>query len=84
MIRRIKTAVQYKEVNWKQDLDDAGMSRIATTLIKQRKGNRRAVPERATVKTSPQLQRGRKSPLSRAISPAALSVDELSTSSGRW
>ena len=37
VIRMIKAAVQYKEVELKQDLDDAGMSRIMTTLIKQRK-----------------------------------------------
>ncbi len=37
VIRMIKAAVQYKEVELKQDLDDAAMSRIMTTLIKQRK-----------------------------------------------
>jgi uncharacterized protein YqeY len=37
VIRMIKAAVQNKEVELKQDLDDAAMSRIMTTLIKQRK-----------------------------------------------
>ncbi|GMV48811.1 MAG: putative protein YqeY [Nitrospirae bacterium] len=36
VIRMIKAAVLNKEVELKQDLDDAGMSRIMTTLIKQR------------------------------------------------
>ena len=38
VIRMIKAAVQYKEVELKQDLDDAAMSRIMTTLIKQPAG----------------------------------------------
>lgn len=37
VIRMIKAAVLNKEVELKQDLDDAAMSRIMTTLIKQRK-----------------------------------------------
>ncbi|MDL1890350.1 GatB/YqeY domain-containing protein [Nitrospirales bacterium NOB] len=36
VIRMIKAAALNKEVELKQDLDDAGMSRIMTTLIKQR------------------------------------------------
>lgn len=37
VIRMIKAAILNKEVELKQDLDDAAMSRIMTTLIKQRK-----------------------------------------------
>lgn len=59
VIRMIKAAVLNKEVELKQDLDDAAMSRIMTTLIKQRKeaaeqfekGNRQdlAVKERQEI-----------------------------------
>ncbi|TKB78915.1 MAG: GatB/YqeY domain-containing protein [Nitrospira sp.] len=37
VIRMIKAAVQNKEVELKRDLDDAEMSRVMTTLIKQRR-----------------------------------------------
>ncbi len=37
VIRMIKAAVLNKEVELKKDLDDAEMSRVMTTLIKQRK-----------------------------------------------
>ena len=37
VIRMIKAAVQNKEVELKKDLDDAEMSRVMTTLIKQRR-----------------------------------------------
>jgi uncharacterized protein YqeY len=37
VIRMIKAAVLNKEVEMKKDLDDAEMSRIMTTMIKQRK-----------------------------------------------
>ena len=37
VIRMIKAAVLNKEVKMKKDLDDAEMSRIMTTMIKQRK-----------------------------------------------
>jgi uncharacterized protein len=37
VIRMIKAAVLNKEVEMKKDLDDADMSRIMTTMIKQRK-----------------------------------------------
>ena len=37
VIRMIKAAVINKEVEMKKDLDDAEMSRIMTTMIKQRK-----------------------------------------------
>ena len=75
VIRMIKAAVQYKEVELKQDLDDAAMSRIMTTLIKQRK------------EAAEQFEKGHRQDLAtkerREISiiesylPAALSPDEL-------
>ena len=37
VIRMIKAAVLNKEVELKKDLDDAEMSRIMSTMIKQRK-----------------------------------------------
>jgi uncharacterized protein YqeY len=37
VIRMIKTAVLNKEIELKKDLDDAEMSRVMTTLIKQRR-----------------------------------------------
>ncbi|HEY7533557.1 MAG TPA: GatB/YqeY domain-containing protein, partial [Nitrospiraceae bacterium] len=37
VIRMIKAAVLNKEVELKKDLDDAEMSRVMTTMIKQRK-----------------------------------------------
>ena len=37
VIRMIKAALQNKEVELKKDLDDAEMSRVMTTLIKQRR-----------------------------------------------
>lgn len=37
VIRMIKAAILNKEVELKKDLDDAEMSRVMTTLIKQRK-----------------------------------------------
>jgi len=76
VIRMIKAAVQYKEVELKQDLDDAGMSRIMTTLIKQRK------------EAAEQFEKGNRQDLAskerqeitiiEGYLPAALSVDELS------
>ena len=76
VIRMIKAAVQYKEVELKQDLDDAGMSRIMTTLIKQRKeaaeqfekGNRQDLAERERLEIS----------IIEGYLPAALSSEELS------
>ena len=75
VIRMIKAAVQYKEVELKQDLDDAGMSRIMTTLIKQRKeaaeqfekGNRQDLAERERLEIS----------IIEGYLPAALSSEEL-------
>jgi uncharacterized protein len=37
VIRMIKAAVMNKEMEMKKDLDDAGMSRVMTTMIKQRR-----------------------------------------------
>ncbi len=37
VIRMIKAAILYKEVELKHDLDDAEMSRVMTTLVKQRR-----------------------------------------------
>jgi uncharacterized protein YqeY len=37
VIRMIKAAVLNKEVELKRDLDDAEMSRVMTTLVKQRR-----------------------------------------------
>jgi uncharacterized protein YqeY len=76
VIRMIKAAVQYKEVELKQDLDDAGMSRIMTTLIKQRKeaaeqfekGNRQDLAEKERLEIS----------IIEGYLPAALSSEELS------
>ena len=76
VIRMIKAAVQYKEVELKQDLDDAGMSRIMTTLIKQRKeaaeqfekGNRQDLAQKELLEIS----------IIEGYLPAALSSEELS------
>ncbi|HRC42669.1 MAG TPA: GatB/YqeY domain-containing protein [Nitrospira sp.] len=75
VIRMIKAAVQYKEVELKQDLDDAAMSRIMTTLIKQRK------------EAAEQFEKGHRQDLAtkerqeisiiESYLPAALSLDEL-------
>jgi uncharacterized protein YqeY len=75
VIRMIKAAVQYKEVELKQDLDDAGMSRIMTTLIKQRKeaaeqfekGNRQDLATKERQEIS----------IIESYLPAAVSADEL-------
>jgi hypothetical protein len=54
VIRMVKAAILNKEVELKKDLDDAGMSRVMGTLIKQRKeaaeqyekGNRRDLADK--------------------------------------
>ena len=77
VIRMIKAAVQYKEVELKQDLDDAGMSRIMTTLIKQRKeaveqfekGNRQDLAQKERLEIS----------IIEGYLPAALSSGDLAT-----
>ena len=75
VIRMIKAAVQYKEVELKQDLDDAGMSRIMASLIKQRK------------EAAEQFEKGHRQDLAakerleisiiEGYLPAALSSDEI-------
>jgi Uncharacterized conserved protein len=75
VIRMIKAAVLNKEVELKKDLDDAEMSRIMTTMIKQRK------------ESVEQFEKGQRAELAakerqeisiiEAYLPQALSVDEL-------
>ena len=75
VIRMIKAAVLNKEVEVKKDLDDAEMSRIMTTMIKQRK------------ESVEQYERGQRAELAakerqeisiiEAYLPKALSADEL-------
>jgi uncharacterized protein YqeY len=87
VIRMIKAAVLNKEVELKKDLDDAEMSRIMTTMIKQRKesveqyekGNRAelAAKERQEISII-------ESYLPKAVSPEELSaiVDAVIRESG--
>jgi hypothetical protein len=75
VIRMIKAAVLNKEVEMKKDLDDAEMSRIMTTMIKQRK------------ESVEQYEKGQRAELAakerheisiiESYLPKALSVDEL-------
>jgi hypothetical protein len=75
VIRMIKAAVLNKEVELKKDLDDAEMSRIMTTMIKQRK------------ESVEQFEKGQRAELAakerqeisiiEAYLPQALSADEL-------
>jgi sigma-B regulation protein RsbU (phosphoserine phosphatase) len=75
VIRMIKAAVLNKEVEMKKDLDDAEMSRIMTTMIKQRK------------ESVEQFEKGQRSELAakerqeisiiESYLPKALSADEL-------
>jgi hypothetical protein len=75
VIRMIKAAVLNKEVEIKKDLDDAEMSRIMTTMIKQRK------------ESVEQYEKGQRAELAakerqeisiiEAYLPKALSPDEL-------
>lgn len=75
VIRMIKAAVLNKEVEMKKDLDDAEMSRIMTTMIKQRK------------ESVEQYEKGQRTELAakerqeisiiEAYLPKALSPDEL-------
>lgn len=75
VIRMIKAAVLNKEVEMKKDLDDAEMSRIMTTMIKQRK------------ESVEQFEKGQRAELAakerqeisiiEAYLPQALSADEL-------
>src|ERR1043165_5567335 len=75
VIRMIKAAVLNKEVELKRDLDDAEMSRVMTTMIKQRK------------ESVEQNEKGQRAELAakerheisiiESYLPKALSVDEL-------
>ena len=75
VIRMIKAAVLNKEVEMKKDLDDAEMSRIMTTMIKQRK------------ESVEQFEKGQRAELAakdrqeisiiEAYLPKALSLEEL-------
>lgn len=75
VIRMIKAAVLNKEVEMKKDLDDADMSRIMTTMIKQRK------------ESVEQYEKGKRAELAakerqeisiiESYLPKALSADEL-------
>jgi uncharacterized protein YqeY len=75
VIRMIKAAIQNKEIELKKDLDDAEMSRVMTTLIKQRK------------EAAEQYQKGNRTDLAdkelkeisiiEAYLPKALSLDDL-------
>ena len=75
VIRMIKAAVLNKEVELKKDLDDAEMSRIMTTMIKQRKesveqyekGNRTELAAKERQEIS----------IIESYLPKALSVEEL-------
>ena len=75
VIRMIKAAVLNKEVEMKKDLDDAEMSRIMTTMIKQRresveqyeKGQRAELAEKERQEIS----------IIEAYLPKALSPEEL-------
>ncbi len=77
VIRMIKAAVLNKEVEIKKDLDDAEMSRIMTTMIKQRKesidqfekGNRAELAAKERQEIS----------IIETYLPKALSTDELMT-----
>jgi uncharacterized protein len=75
VIRMIKAAVLNKEVELKKDLDDAEMSRVMTTMIKQRK------------ESVAQFEKGNRAELAakerqeiaiiEAYLPQALSLDQL-------
>jgi hypothetical protein len=76
VIRMIKAAVMNKEMEIKKDLDDAAMSRVMTTMIKQRR-NRSNNLKRVTEQNSPQ-KNDRKSPFSNPISLMP-SIEQLSS-----
>jgi uncharacterized protein len=77
VIRMIKAAVLNKEMEIKKDLDDADMSRVMTTMIKQRresveqfeKGNRAELAAKERLEIA----------ILESYLPHALSRDELST-----
>ncbi|MGH7184309.1 MAG: GatB/YqeY domain-containing protein [Nitrospiraceae bacterium] len=77
VIRMIKAAVMNKEMEIKKDLDDAEMSRVMTTMIKQRresieqfeKGNRVELAEKERLEIA----------ILESYLPQALSSEQLST-----
>ena len=75
VIRMIKAAVLNKEVEIKKDLDDAGMSRVMTGLIKQRRESVEQF-ERAQ-RTELADKERREIAIIEAYLPQALSLQEL-------
>jgi len=76
VIRMIKAAVLNKEVELKKDLDDAEMSRVMTTLIKQR---RESVEQFEKAKRADLAAKERQEiTIIEAYLPPAVSPDELS------
>lgn len=75
VIRMIKAAVLNKEVELKKDLDDAEMSRVMTTLIKQR---RESVEQYEKAQRTELAEKERKEiTIIEAYLPKALSPQEL-------
>jgi len=75
VIRMIKAAILNKEVELKKDLDDAEMSRIMTTLIKQR---RESVAQYEKAQRAELAEKERKEiSIIEAYLPQALSSQEL-------
>ena len=75
VIRMIKAAVLNKEVELKKDLDDAEMSRVMTTLIKQR---RESVEQFEKAQRTELAEKERKEiTIIEAYLPKALSPQEL-------
>ncbi|TKS60289.1 MAG: glutamyl-tRNA amidotransferase [Nitrospira sp.] len=75
VIRMIKAAVLNKEVELKKDLDDAEMSRVMTTLIKQR---RESVEQFEKAQRTELAEKERKEiSIIEAYLPKALSPQEL-------
>jgi hypothetical protein len=77
VIRMIKAAILNKEVELKKDLDDAEMSRIMTTLIKQR---RESVEQFQKAQRTELADKERKEiSIIESYLPQALSLQELET-----
>jgi uncharacterized protein YqeY len=75
VIRMIKAAILNKEVELKKDLDDAEMSRVMTTLIKQR---RESVEQFEKAQRTELAEKERKEiTIIEAYLPQALSLQEL-------
>ncbi len=77
VIRMIKAAVMNKEIELKKDLDDAEMSRVMTTLIKQR---RESVEQFEKAQRTEMAEKERQEiTIIEAYLPKALSPQELET-----